>query len=353
MTITAQSVIRRCLECLAVASIVLLPMTVSGQALKVRILQTNGAGDTVSVIDPVTDKVVAEIEGIEQGHGVQAAADGSRIFITSEADNTVVAVDGKTLKEIKRIPLSGHPHNLAFPKNSGKVYVAIHSGTGGLDVIDAKALAKIKHIELEGQHIHNPFGTPDGKFVMACPDTDAKKAFVIDTKTDEVVWDVKFDKVVRPSAFSTNPDGSTKWAFISLQGMSGFAVVDFATHKEIRRIETPYNAKGIIGMGGPKGEPHSVPSHGIGVAPDNSSVWVNSRMDNCVYAYSLPDLKLLGYVPTQYDAMWMTFTPDSRKLYVANNGAGTVSVIDVPKRKVLAIIPVGQAPKRNTTAMLP
>jgi YVTN family beta-propeller protein len=135
--------------------------------------------------------------------------------------------------------------------------------------------------------------------------------------------------------------------------MSGFAVVDFATHKEIRRIETPYNAKPIIGMGGPNGEPHGVPSHGIAVAPDNSSVWVNSRNDNCVYAYSLPDLKLLGYLPTQYDAMWMSFTPDSRKLYIANNGAGSVSVIDAKARKVVAIIPVGQAPKRNTMAMLP
>lgn len=352
MTLTANNVVRRCTECLAVALLVV-PVTVSGQALKTRILQTNGAGDTISVIDPATDKVVAEIEGIEQAHGVQAAADGSRIFITSEADNTVVAVDGRTLKEIKRIPLSGHPHNLAYPRNSGKVYAAIHSKPGGLDVIDAKTLTIIKHIPLEEQNIHNPFGTPDGRYVMACPDTQIKKIYVIDTKTDEVVWDLVFDRVIRPAAFSTNPDGSTKWAFISLSGMSGFAVVDWATHKEIRRIETPYNAKGIIGMGGPKGEPHGVPSHGIGVAPDQSTVWVNSRMDNTVYAYSLPDLKLLGYVPTQYDAMAMTFTPDSKKLYVANNGAASVSVIDVPRRKVVAIIPVGEAPKRNTTAMLP
>ena len=348
-----QNVVRRCVECLTAMLMMVTPMTVSGQTLKARILQTNGAGDTVSVIDPVTDKVVAEIKGIEQGHGVQASSDGSRIFITVEADNSVVAVDGKTLREIKRIPLSGHPHNLAFPRNGGKVYVGIHGEPGGLDVIDAKTLTKIKHIPLNGQRIHNPFSTPDGKFVMACTDGEEKTATVIDTKTDEPVWDIKFDRVVRPSAFSTNPDGSTKWAFVSLQGMSGFAVVDFATHKEIRRIETPYNAKGIIGMGGPKGEPHNVPSHGIGVAPDNSSVWVNSRMDNCVYAYSLPDLKLLGYVPTQYDAMWMSFTPDSKKLYIANNGAATVSVIDVPARKVVAIIPVGQAPKRNTLAMLP
>jgi len=56
-------------------------------------------------------------------------------------------------------------------------------------------------------------------------------------------------------------------------------------------------------------------------------------MDNCVYAYSLPDPKLLGCVPTQYDAMRMSFTPDSRKLFIANNGAASVSVIDLQARK--------------------
>jgi YVTN family beta-propeller protein len=353
MKITVKNVVRRCVECLAVALMVL-PVTIAGQTLKVRILQTNGAGDSVSVIDPVTDKVVGEIKGIEEGHGVQAAPDGSRIFITVESDKTVVAVDGKTLKEIKRIPLSGAPHNLAFPRNTGKIYVAIHGAPGGVDVIDAKTLTKIKHIALDGMQIHNPFATPDGKFVMAESDEDKTKIdAIIDTKNDELNWKIEFDKTPRTAGFYTNPDGSTKWILQSLSGMSGFVVVDFATHKEIRRIETPWAGGKVIGMPSPGGGPHSVPSHGLAVAPDNKSVWVNSRMDNCVYAYSLPDLKLLGYVPTGYDAMWMTFTPDSKKLYDANNGAGTVSVIDTVAMKELVQIRVGQGPKRNSLAMLP
>ena len=353
MTITAKNVGRRCVECLAVA-LILLPVTVAGQALKVRILQTNGGGDTVSVIDPATDRVVGEIKGIEEGHGVVAAPDGSHIFISIEGDKTVAVVDGKTLKEIKRIPLTGPPQNLAIAGSAGKVYVAIHGEPGGLDVIDVKTLMKTKHIALDGMRIHNPFTTPDGKFVMAESDdpktmTDA----ILDTKNDEVNWKISFDKTPRTAGFSTNPDGSTKLIFQTLSLMSGFVVVDFATHKEIRRIETPWAGGKVIGMPGPDGGPHGVPSHGLAVAPDNKSVWVDSRMDNCVYAYSLPDLKFLGYVPVGYDAMWLTFTPDSKKLYAANNGSGTVSVIDAVARKELLQIRVGEAPKRNFTAMLP
>jgi hypothetical protein len=44
----------------------------------VRIVQTNSAGDAVSLIDPASNKVVAEIKNIEVNHGAAAAPDGSR-----------------------------------------------------------------------------------------------------------------------------------------------------------------------------------------------------------------------------------------------------------------------------------
>src|ERR1700736_4319226 len=68
---------------------------------KMRIDENNSAGDTVSIIDPATNKVVGEIKGIEAPHGVTVAKDGSRIYVTSEGDDTLVVVDGKTLQETK------------------------------------------------------------------------------------------------------------------------------------------------------------------------------------------------------------------------------------------------------------
>ena len=50
----------------------------------VRIIQTNSAGDYVSIIDPTTNKVVGEIHGIEVNHGAAAAPDGSRYYISNE-----------------------------------------------------------------------------------------------------------------------------------------------------------------------------------------------------------------------------------------------------------------------------
>jgi DNA-binding beta-propeller fold protein YncE len=68
----------------------------AAQQSKLRIVQTNGVGHNLSIIDPATNKVVAEIKGIEAAHGVAAAKDGSRIYVSKKADRSLDVVDGKT-----------------------------------------------------------------------------------------------------------------------------------------------------------------------------------------------------------------------------------------------------------------
>src|SRR6185369_5776567 len=94
-------------------------------ASSVRIIQTNSAGDDVSIIDPATNKVVGTIHGIEVNHGATAAPDGSRYYISNEGESTLDVVDQKTLKVTKSIPLSGHPNNISIGKDGKRVYVSI------------------------------------------------------------------------------------------------------------------------------------------------------------------------------------------------------------------------------------
>ena len=94
------------------------------------------------------------------------------------------------------------------------------------------------------------------------------------------------------------------------------------------------------------------PSHGIGVTPDRRTLWVLSKMNSRVYEYSLPDLTLIGDAPTGHHPDWLTFSPDSKSVYIANAGSNSVSVVDVASRRVVTEIPVGHVPKRNATAIL-
>src|ERR1035437_2704112 len=94
----------------ALAGLVMCTVSFSAMAAQLRVIQTNFAGDTIHIIDPATNKVVGKIEGMEATHGITVAPDGSRIYISEEADNTVTVIDGKTLKVTKKIPLSGNPN---------------------------------------------------------------------------------------------------------------------------------------------------------------------------------------------------------------------------------------------------
>jgi YVTN family beta-propeller protein len=62
---------------------------------------------------------------------------------------------------------------------------------------------------------------------------------------------------------------------------------------------------------------------------------------------------VIGFVPTGPTPDWLTFTPDSKMVYIANAGANNVSAVDIQARKVVAVIPVGEVPKRNATVVVP
>jgi YVTN family beta-propeller protein len=337
---------KRHVRLLAMAAITVLCTLPLAAQRKVRIIQTNSAGDNVHLIDPATNKVVGVIEGIEVNHGAGASPDGSRIYVSNEAESTLDAVDVKTLKVIKRVPLSGHPNNMAVGKDGRRVYVGIIQAPGGVDVIDTASLTRVKTVPTKGT-IHNAYVTPDGRYVVA-GSIQGRTITVIDAATEEPAWTLDMDLGVRPMTFSWNPDGSTKWIFAQLSGLNGFAVVDFATRKEIKRVDNPQ-----LPPGKPTVPEGSDPSHGMAVTADGKTLVVCSRLNNHLYSYSLPDLKLLGGAELGgKGAAWVTLTPDGKSAYVANPVTNDVSVVDIKSMKEVARIPVGYVPKRNATAVL-
>jgi len=311
-----------------------------------RIIQTNAAGDDSHVIDPVTNTVVGVINDIRIPHGITSAPDGSRVYISNEALHTLDAVDARSLSVIARVPLSGRPNNVAISKDGRKVYVGIAQAPGALDVIDTIALKNVKTVPVTGA-IHNVYVTPDGKFAVA-GSIPASAISIVDTSTDQMVRTIKMTAGVRPMAFDTNPDGSTRRIFVQLSNYHGFAVVDFASGQEVARIEHPP----IPGVHAHNDGLQAAPAHGLGVTPDGKQLWSTSKVYGYAYVHSLPDLKEIARVFVGQHPEWVTFSPDGRRIYIAAAGDNQTFVVDTSTFKEVARIPVGQVPKRNGTVML-
>ncbi|MDP9159067.1 MAG: hypothetical protein M3O09_02405 [Acidobacteriota bacterium] len=319
-----------------------------------RIYVTNSAADTIDVIDPQSNKVVQVIGGVELPHGIAFSPNGDRIYVSNESESVLDVIDGETGQILQKVSLSDRPNNLAITRDGKRVLVGIRKDPGWVDVIDTTSLKLATSIPVNGS-VHNVFVTPDGKYAVS-GSIESKAATVIDLETEKAVGKVQFDSGVRPIAFETNGDGSTSRMFVQLSGFNGFAVVDFAKRIELSRIKLPDQPSGFGVVEGRLG----TPSHGIGVAPDGKSLWVNSTIANAVFKYSLPDLKLVGHAalplvhslddtPTGSVPEWITFGPGGKVLYVSNSGAASVSAIDATTLKALTVIPVGEVPKRMNT----
>jgi YVTN family beta-propeller protein len=210
-------------------------LSISAMA-QLRIIQTNSGGDNISMIDPTTQKVVGEIKGIPLNHGAAAAPDGKTLYFSSEAEQTLTVVDAKTFAITKKVKLSGRPNNICIGKDGKRVYVAIVSDPGAVDVIDTTTLEKVKSIPTKA----------------ACTTCMSHRT--------ESIW---LPALLPGKTYRCSTRRPTNWrgrcsirefgrlhskpirmdrrsgCLFSLSEFHGFVVVDFAQHKELSRVTLP------------------------------------------------------------------------------------------------------------------
>jgi len=312
----------------------------------VRVLQSNSAGDSIHIIDPAINQVTGTITGVEVPHGLVISPDGTRIYVTNESLRSLDVVDWQSQRVIHRIPLSGRPNNVDVLPDGKRVYVGIREAPGAVDVIDVDAMKNVKTVPVKGE-IHNVYVTPDGKFLVA-GSIAASTISVIETAGDTLAWTLTLSAGIRPMAFTKNADGSTKDIIVQLSNYHGLAVVDFATRKEIRRLEFPDVAGHERETEGLQGSP----SHGLAISPDGKTLWATSKYYDAVFALSLPDLKFIKSVPVGLHPDWLTIPPDGKNLYVAVAGEDETVVVDTASMKVIKRIRVGAVPKRIISGVL-
>ncbi|MFT5321193.1 MAG: YVTN family beta-propeller protein [Pseudohongiellaceae bacterium] len=325
----------------------------SVNSLQSVIVQTNSRDEVIHLIDPSTQKIIGEITGIPVNHGAAGAPDGSELYFSSEAKFTLDVVNASSLKIEAEIPLSGRPNNISIGKDGRFVYVGIMQEPGGIDVIDTRSRENVDHIDT-GSRVHNTYVTPDGKYLVSGTFGGEGNLDVFNLQSREREFQLyppmSSDALdgIRPVAFDTHPDGSTKNMYVQISNVHGFAVVDFNLRTEIGRVILP----SIPEQDRDPPPYNQAPAHGIGVAPDGNTLWVCSRWNGTVYAYSLPNMAFLGGVKVGSHPDWITFSADSQYAYAANGASDDVSVIDIDRLVEVERIKVGSAPKRNITTSL-
>ena len=161
---------------------------------------------------------------------------------------------------------------------------------------------------------------------------------IIDAKTESLVAKIPEGGVTGHEVAAT-PDG--KRAFVPIYGNAGvgepgtngskIAVVDLTSHKVIGNIDF---GKGV--------RPHD-PVFG----PKNGLLYVTTELNRSITIIDPVTLKIIGSVPTSQDQSHMlAISNDGRRGYTANVGPGTVSVLDLVRRRTITVIPVSKQIQR-------
>jgi DNA-binding beta-propeller fold protein YncE len=86
---------------------------------------------------------------------------------------------------------------------------------------------------------------------------------------------------------------------------------------------------------------HGVRPHMPTFGPKDGLLYVSTELDQSISIIDPKTLKIVGAIPTgQPQSHMFVLSHDGRRAYTANVGPGTVSVLDIPARKTLAIVPI-------------
>jgi|SRR5665213_2267037 len=136
-----------------------------------------------------------------------------------------------------------------------------------------------------------------------------------------------------------SPDG--KRAFVPIYGNAG--VGSPGTDGQLIRVVDLEKrvVTGTIDLG--KGlRPHCAM-----IGPKNGLLYVTTEIANSVTVIDPQTLQVVGSIPTgQPQSHMLAITSDGKRGYTANVGPGTVSVLDLDAKKLLAVIPVCKTTQR-------
>jgi YVTN family beta-propeller protein len=197
----------------------------------------------VGVVDIAAGKVVQTYHTGEQPEGVTVTPDGKLVYSTCEEDGTIAVIDPAAGKVQKIFKVGRRPRNIVFLPDGKTGYVNAEND-GSVVMFDATKNEQTQVISLGTPGEIKPMGlqlSPDSSKLYVSTGR-GHKAFVIDTKTNQVVTSVEVGP--RPWGIGVSPDG--KILFTANGSSNDITVLDLATNAITKKIPGGKTTYGLL-----------------------------------------------------------------------------------------------------------
>lgn len=303
-----------------------------------RVYTADQNSNTVSVINPADNALLGQIKlgnprpevlsplykGELNVHGLGFSPDGKTLVVVSVGSNAVTFVDTATNRVKGTAYIGRSPHEAFFTPRGDEVWAVVR-GESHISVIDPKTFEEKRRIPTSpgpGMVIFHP----NGKFAYVCS-SFTPVVEVVDVHAHRVV-----KKLAVASPFSPflqlTPDGKEVWL----------------THKDIGKV-TRIDALNPRILG--NFDTGFITNHlGFAKTPAGAHAYVTIGGENAVKVFTVADKpELVATIPVGKLPHGIWPSGDFSRMYVGLENDDAVAVIDTATNRVIATVPVGQAPQ--------
>jgi DNA-binding beta-propeller fold protein YncE len=282
------------------------------------------------------------------------SAPSASLLVLSKKDHTLAVVDTATLKVLGKAPVGNDPHEVIASSDGTTAYVSNYGGgafntLAVIDLAGPKALDSIDLGALRGPHGLTFVGgktwfTAEGAKAIGRYNPATRKVdWILGTgqnRTHMIYVSEDMQQIV-----TTNVSSGT----VSIMNL-----------EEVHMPGPPPGAPGMAppggmppgGPGGPGGPQRKdwnetvVPvgggSEGFDISPDKKEVWVANAHDGTISVIDLPAKKVVETLQANVSgANRLKFTPDGKMVLVSMLSGGDLVILDASTRKEVKRIPIG------------
>jgi YVTN family beta-propeller protein len=303
-----------------------------------RVYAAEQFSNTVSVTDPVDNKLLGVIrlgdpqpanfsplyKGQVLVHGMGYSPDHHTLAVVSIGSNSVTFIDTAT-NAVKHVTYVGRsPHEAFYTPDGKEVWVTVR-GENYIAVLDAKTFE-------EKTRIITPAGpgmqifSPDGKYGYICssfnPETD-----VVTVADHKIVAKVKQESPFCPNIAAT-PEGDQVWFTLKDTGKT-----------QVFNAKPPFNLIKTLDTG-------PITNHvNFAHTAKGTFAYVTIGGLNEVKVFRTDDFSQVATIPIGNLPHGVWPSGDGTRIYVGLENADALAAIDTATNRVIANIPIGQAPQ--------
>src|SRR5246500_4820676 len=306
-----------------------------------RVYSAEQYSNTVSVTDPADNSLLGSIhlgdptpsslsplyKGQLLVDGLVFSPDRRTVDVVSIGSNSVTFIDTAT-SSVRHVTYVGRsPHEAFFTPDGTEVWVTVR-GENYVQVLDGMTYQPKTRIIVPNGPGMTIF-SPDGKYGYVCssfnPETD-----VISVADHKIVG-----KVTQASPFCPNiaatPDGKQVWLTLKDVGKT-----------EVFAAQPPFSVLKVLNTG-------PITNH-VNIVQNNKGTFAYVTVGglNQVKVFRTDDFSQVATIPVGNLPHGLWPSGDGTRIYVGLENADAMTAIDTLTNKVIATVPIGQAPQAVT-----